>query len=302
MIPPETWYLLSLIRQLGPKLQPLSPEEVARATQIMTSHYRWPDMNVDADEFRRESAKLENPLLRDIVEIVYRKHLARAGKLRWGDKTPGYIEVLPQLAEMFSGSLFIHLHRDGRDVTKSFQERRWYGRWLHDNAWEWCEMMEYNERWSRSKLRDRILQVRYADLVLETERTVRNICGFLGEQFEPQMLSWQGNLAELIPSRELPIHRKLMQMPQPADVSRWKREMPAREVLICEAFMHRHLEKLGYQLNYRNRAWLPVFMLTRFYCRWMLPILGRLSAAIRRIAGPVRAPAKLRRPTPRDVS
>jgi len=254
-----------------------------RATQIMTSHYRWPDMNVDADELRRESAKLEKPLLRDVVEIVYKKHLARAGKSRWGDKTPGYIEVLPQLAEIFPASLFIHLHRDGRDVTKSFQERRWFGPWLHDNAREWCEMMECDERWERSQVRDRILQVRYADLVLETERTVRDICAFLSEQFEPQMLSWQRNLDTLIPSRERPIHQKLMQMPEPSNVSRWKREMSVREILVCEAFMATHLRRLGYELKYRNAAWAPVFMLTRWYCRLVLPILHLLQAAFRRL-------------------
>lgn len=300
MIPPETWYLLPLIDQLGAARRPLGAEEVERIVRIMTSHYRWPDMNLDADDLRHESTKLANPVLGDVVEIVYRKHLERARKPRWGDKSPGYIKVLPQLAEMFAGSLFIHLHRDGRDVAKSFQERSWYGPWFHDNTREWCEAMEFNERWSRSRLRDRILQVRYADLVLETERIVRDICAFLGEQFEPQMLSWQGNLDELIPSRELPIHRKLTQIPEPADVSRWKREMPAREVLVCEAFMHRHLEKLGYELNYRNCAWLPMFMLTRCYCRWVLPILGRLPTVIRKI-GAARAPAKVPRPTARDV-
>src|SRR5580698_523448 len=102
----------------------------------MTSHYRWPDLNFEVSEFRRQVADLETPYLQDVVELVYQNHLNREHKQRWGDKTPGYIEIVPQLAGLFPGAKFIHFVRDGRDVAKSFQSLRWAGRWLHDNTRE----------------------------------------------------------------------------------------------------------------------------------------------------------------------
>jgi len=281
-IPPETWYLNRLQEFLDLN-RPLLPEEVDRAVQTMTSHYRWPDMDIDADEFRRAVSQIRAPYLRDVVEIVYREHLARDHKVRWGDKTPGYIELLPQLANIFPDSKFIHFIRDGRDVAKSFQTQQWYGPWLHENTREWTEAMEYYERWNRTDLSSRIYQARYEDLVLDTEKTIRDICNFLGEQFEPEMLSWQKKVDNLVPAREAHIHQTLKQAPDASFVSRWKRQMTLREIFIAEAFMGRHLKSLGYELKFSNAAWSPVFAITRWYCHKVWPRLSLPAKAFRRL-------------------
>jgi len=240
----------------------------------MTGHYRWPDMSYDVSEFRREVAELQKPYLREIVELVYRKHLNREHKHRWGDKTPGYIAIVPQLANLFPGAKFIHFTRDGRDVAKSFQALRWSGRWLHDNSREWIEAMDYNERWNQSAFSKQIFQARYEDLVLDTEKTTREICKFLGEEFEPGMLSWKERVDDLMPAREVHIHKNLKQTPDSTFIFRWKKEMTIREVLVSEAFMGKQLEALGYERRLRHSAWAPIFGLTRWYCRSILPILG----------------------------
>jgi hypothetical protein len=284
VISPETGYLLPLLEQLDAN-RPLNPEEVDCATHIMTNHYRWPDMNLDAGEFRREVAQLKSPFLRDVAEVVYRKHLEKERKRRWGDKTPGYIEIVPQLIKLFPGSQFINLSRDGRDATKSFQALGWYGPWLHENTREWNDAANYNERWRNSELSNVILQVRYEDLVLETEKTVRDICRFLDEPFEPQMLLWQQKVDDLVPAREAHIHQKLKKAPNRKDVYRWKHEMTKREIFVSEAFMGRRLEKLGYERRYRSAAWAPIFGLTRMYCRHVLPIInlsGRIFCFLRK--------------------
>jgi len=68
----------------------------------MTGHYRWPDLEIAAEEFRRKVAVMKAPFLRDIVELVYLEYLQRSGKRRWGDKTPGYIETGPAVGAPFS--------------------------------------------------------------------------------------------------------------------------------------------------------------------------------------------------------
>jgi hypothetical protein len=279
-IPPETWYLLRLPETLSTD-RALLPSEIDTVISTMTTHYRWPDMKIDAREFRREVCALTNPALRDIVELVYHTHLARDGKQRWGDKTPGYIAIVPRLAQLFPGARFIHFIRDGRDVAKSFQSRGWYGRWLHANAREWIDAMEFSAHWARLDVAQQILQVRYEDLVLDTEKTVRGICDFLGETFEPQMLRWQEKADQLVPARETHIHEKLKQVPVPANVYRWKREMSLREVLVCEAFMGRHLRALGYELRFGAPFYAPFLALTCWYCRNALPIVTFPLRAIR---------------------
>jgi hypothetical protein len=271
-IPPETWYLIPLVKRFSIE-RALNPDEIASAVSIITSDYRWPDLKLDAQEFQRSVACLNKPRLRDIAEVVYRWHMESEGKDRWGDKTPVYIQIVPQLARMFPDAKFIHLVRDGRDVAKSFQATEWVTRWLHDNTSEWNRALACYWRWARSEFRDRILLVRYEDLVLETETALREICRFIGEEFEPQMLSWEGKVDEQVSPREERYQRKLKQRIGAEGVARWKREMSARELFVAEAFMRPHLARLGYELRYQGPLWVPVFAATRLCCHIFTPAL-----------------------------
>jgi Sulfotransferase family len=269
-IPPETWYLLPLLQRLSVD-RPLDAAETETAVAIMTGHYRWPDLKLDSQEFRRAVHRLTAPSVRDLVEVVYRWYVQAEGKARWGDKTPAYIEIVPELARMFPGARFIHLVRDGRDVAKSFQTTDWVGRWLHLNTREWSRALDYQRRWADSELRQQMLEVRYEDLVLETEVTLRRICQFIGEEFETQMLSWERTVDGRVPEREREYHTKLKLRIGAEGVSRWKREMSARETFVSESFMGAHLKRLGYERRYPSPLWAPFFALTRLYCRIVLP-------------------------------
>ncbi|HEV2269773.1 MAG TPA: sulfotransferase [Steroidobacteraceae bacterium] len=271
-IPSETWYLIDLLEEF-PFDRVLQENEIGAAVSLMTNHYTWPDMGLDAAEFRHRAANLSGVRLGDLVEIVYRWHMEVAGKSRWGDKTPAYIEIVPALAAMFGDAKFIHLIRDGRDVAKSFQRQGWHGPWMHGYAREWLRAVELDLKLGRTRLNERILRVRYEDLVLHPEATLRRICAFIDERFEDQMLLWRGKIAAAIPDREKRIHSTLSRDMNPSDVSRWKREMTSREVFVAEALIGTQLSHFGYERRYRSKLWSPLFAATRIYCRSVLPVV-----------------------------
>jgi hypothetical protein len=288
-IPPETWYLVPLVERFSLE-RALTPDEVESAISVMTSHDRWPDMKLDADEFRQRVAQLDAPCLRDLAEVVYRWHGEAEGKARWGDKTPPYIEIVPQLAKMYPQARFIHLVRDGRDVARSFQNRGWVeSQWLHDNGREWIRAMECHWQLMRSDLRDRILLIYYEDLVLEPEATLRKVCRFIGERFEPQMLAWQEKVDEQVSAREHLQHDRLKLRIGQEGLARWKRDLSVRSTFLCEAFMATHLRRLGYELRYSSPFWIPLFALTRLVEPALLPLYQWTLRASRRVAARVRA-------------
>ena len=288
-IPPETWYLIPLVRQF-PIDRPLHPAEIESVVSTMTTHYRWPDMKLDAREFRRRVSLLTEPYLRDLPEVVYRSFLDARGKVRWADKSPPYIEIVPELARMYPGARFIHLFRDGRDVTKSFHATGWAGsRWLHDSTRQWTRALEWHWRWVRSEFRDLILPVRYEQLVLETEPTLREICRFVGEEFESQMLAWGRIVDDELFPREVPYHGKLKQRMGAEGVARWMHELSARETFVCESFMGSHLRRLGYPLRYSSPLWRPAFGLTRLGCTTLLPAYDSAARFRRRLLSPLRS-------------
>jgi hypothetical protein len=272
-IPSETWYLTALVEEF-PCDRPLQDDEISKAISVMTSHYRWPDMGLDAAEMRRRAAKLSAVRLGDLVEIVYRWHMEVEGKSRWGDKTPAYIEIVPPLAALFGNAKFIHLIRDGRDVAKSFQRQGWHGPWMQGYTREWSRAVELDMQLSKSPLNERILRVRYEDLVLHPEPTLRRICAFIDARFEDQMLRWQAKVDNAVPLREKTIHSSLGRDMNPSDVGRWKREMTSREIFVAEALIGTQLSHFGYERRFRSAGWNPLLALTRICCRKVLPFLG----------------------------
>lgn len=273
-IPPETGFLIPLVKRFSID-RLLSAEQVESAISIMTSHHRWPDMKLDEREFRSRVSQLSAPYLRDLAEVVYRWHGEAEGKTRWGDKTPPYIEIVPQLARIYPQARFIHLVRDGRDVARSFQSRGWVASsWLHDNGREWLRAMECHWRLMRSELRERILLIYYEDLLREPEKTLRKVCQFIGETFEPQMLSWQRIVDAQVSKREHLQHNRLKLQIGAEGLGRWKRELSPRSTFLCEAFMAADLKRLGYELRYSGPLWAAAFALARIVSPVLLPAYG----------------------------
>ena len=272
-IPSETWYLTTLVERF-PFDRLLRENEINQAISVMTSHYTWPDMGIDAAEMRCRVDRLSEVRLRDLVEIVYRWHMEVGGKSRWGDKTPAYIEIVPPLAAMFGNAKFIHLIRDGRDVAKSFQRQGWHGPWMHGYTREWLRAVELDMKLSKTPLNGRILRVLYEDLVLDPEATLRRVCAFIDERFEAQMLRWHGKADNAIPLRDKQFHSGLGRDISPSDAGRWKREMTSREIFVAEALIGTQLSHFGYERLYRSRLWSPLLAITRIYCRNVLPVVG----------------------------
>ena len=264
-IPPETWFLLPLVETL-PIDCALTRAQVEQAISIMTGHYRWSDVGIEAQDFRERAHRLAASSIGDLARIVYDVHLNATGKQHWGDKTPPYVRIVPQLAAIFPGARFIYLVRDGRDVAKSFQALMTYGPTLHQSTIEWRVANRWQRKWAGSQYASAMMRVQYEQFVVDPEVTLRGICQFIGEEFERGMLSWQDSVEDLVPARELHVHQKLKRRSNREDIERWKREMTQREILVAEAFMGRDLRRLGYTLRFQSFLWRPLLWLTRAYC------------------------------------
>lgn len=281
-IPPETWFIIPLVENL-PLDETLTREQLDRAIHIVTSHYRWPDMGMAAENFRDRVLLLVKPDLKEVIEVVYRYHLSNTGKERWGDKTPGYVHILPQLSFLYPAAKFLHLVRDGRDVTKSMQSAGWYGPWLHHCAKEWKDAIDQIVAHTNSPLSTRLLEVRYENLVVNTRETIERVCDFLGEEFQPGMLEWHEDAAARVPVREAHVHQKLTRNPTSGDVRRWEREMSPVETLIVESSLFRELTWMGYALRFAGPFWRPVLVVVALGCKTLLPLVSFLARVPRRL-------------------
>jgi hypothetical protein len=269
-IPPETHFLPELIataREIR-RANDRKPtgEELADA---IASRRRWEDFHLDRDELvERMSGRRGESGSKAAIRAFYELYAESQGKPRWGDKTPDYLLYIRRIGRVLPEARFIHLIRDGRDVAAS--RRRWRGRAGGKDrpveAWaaQWRRWIETARRQSRDV--ESYLEVRYEDLVTDTEPVLRRVCEQIELDFRPEMLDYHERAGERLAEldRSLPAaegkgareagHRQAKHAltaapPQESKIQAWRKEMSDAERVAFEAEAGELLEELGYPVG-----------------------------------------------------
>ena len=185
-------------------------------------------------------------LFRDFARNWFETYMRRQGKRRWADKTPQTIRILPYLWELFPTAKFVHMIRDGRDVCASIVPQRWGPGNVKDAARRWVECIGNGVRHRGDAAR--YLEIRYEDLVLHSERELRRLCAWIGEEFDPAMLAYHEKEHDLAPRTE----SSAPQVEKPlytSAIGRWKRDLSPSDVRKFEKIAGETLVFLGYELS-----------------------------------------------------
>jgi len=260
-IPPETHFIPEVIRRANHE------NTRRRLIRSITRHPRWGDFGLDEGEFRARAKQVRPLTASGAIRCFYELYADKQGKPRWGDKTPRYMRAMPRIARALPEVRFIHLIRDGRDVALSQRERVIDG--------ETVTMAAMAERWQRRIVAaregaadikpDAYLEVRYEDLVTDTEGTLRRICEFAGLCFDPAMLDYHRRAGERLAemnrdldnaengivrtaTNRLAAHALTTEPPTTDRCERWRNEMTAAEVAEFESVAGDLLAGLGYEV------------------------------------------------------
>ncbi len=127
---------------------------------------------------------------------LWNRNAVARGKHRWVEKTPMHVQVIDRIFERFPNARIIFVVRDGRDAVVSMRKRygnyeRGLKRWLDDNR--------DGLKWIND---DRVMMLKYEDLVRNYEEFMPRVCEFIGEEFEEDMLSFHEQPAYVF-SKEL---------------------------------------------------------------------------------------------------
>lgn len=253
VIPPESHFLVDLIRKL-PRDGPLSREQVHRATEFITGNPRFSGWKTGAEALAEELAACRDPTLAQLIDHVFRLETGATEKVRWGDKTPLYTTWVSEIGRVFPQARFIHIVRDGRDVSLSLENVRWQGWTEYERARYWSTVVSHAERAGGRLVAGRFLRVHYEALVLRPEATLEQVCAFLGCAMHQEMVTFFETALSNIPDAEVEagIHSKLVRPPRPTDVGRWKTESSSVRVLLFEAVAGRTLQRMTYARRFRG--------------------------------------------------
>ncbi len=248
-IPPETRFVLTSYEGRS-KFGDLRAEPSRRAlagsivSERQTLFY---DLGLDAGEVLEEIVA-GPPTLGSAIGIVFRAYARRFDKPRWGDKRPGYYQYIPALLRMFPDAQIVHLIRDGRDCVASLQTMPWFTQDFYAAVCTWVEAVDSGRRAARQLPAGTYFELRYEDLVADPAACLAELCGFLGEDYDPAMAEPHKIAGSTIPERKT-WHADTQRAVTAAPSGTWPDRLAPSEVALCEAAMGSRLRALGYEVT-----------------------------------------------------
>ena len=120
--------------------------------------------------------------------------LARAeGKSRWAEKTPYNVGAIDRILSYWPDAKLLHVVRDPRDVYASMVE---IGKWSEPGVFaeHWCNTVGAGRDWlgAAGGAHPAYHELRYEELVLAPEATMRAALAFLGDAWEPEIATFAG--------------------------------------------------------------------------------------------------------------
>lgn len=233
----ETHFFRLRCRSVREASGPLAPGAAERVRDELRSALELP-----RDEAAAPSATDE---LRPAA-IVRRAFAAAArlsGRALLVEKTPDHALRWRAILHCFPAARFVHLVRDPRDVALSWRRVPWWPGGYVGPAWRWRRIVAEIAALERA-CPDRLLQIRYEDLVERPEATLRDIRRFLEigavegaeparapKTFRPEAEPWKARAAG-------PVSRDA--------IGKWRRETPAEAQYVVERIARRGMARYGY--------------------------------------------------------
>ena len=218
---------------------------ITRMVAEVAAHERLKLWNVAFDEVAIVAA-IRPGRYDDLVNAFHTAAACAEGKEAWVNMDIGTLFRLEDVARLFPTARFVQIVRDGRDVALSFKGYRFGG----------LNAMEVADRWSRATVAadrigtalgpDRYLRIRYEDMIALSEQTLDRLCDFMGEEYDPGMLDYAGDVSRKVPDATRDLWPVLDRPPQTDKIGRWEREMKASERYVIEEMAGEALDRFGY--------------------------------------------------------
>jgi len=193
----------------------------------------------------------------ELIKSLVKSYTIRNGKADvnvWIDHTPSNLRYAKILLDFFPEAKFVHMVRDGRAVAASVIPLDWGPNTIICAAHWWVERVAFGLAAEFFLGPERIIRVKYEDLLRKPEVTLRQLCNFFDIEFNPEMLEGKGFTP---PQYTISQHRLIGRRPDFTRLEAWRTELSPRDVEIFEALTGDFLVYLGYQPLYGALAMGP---------------------------------------------
>lgn len=243
-VPPESRFIVELWRDQD-------EVEVDGFLRELESHERWSSWETSIEAVRAQLPADKRVSFATAIEAAYRAYAQEREKSCWGDKTPRYVESIPLLARLFPTAKFVHQVRDGRNVALSYADVPFGPKNVGKAATLWARRVVAGIRDGRPLGPTRYMELRYEDLVVDPDRSVKALCSFLDVRYDPGMLDYTERARGDVLDRAARYNPNVTSKPM-SKVRSWEDDMPRIQVETFEAVAGDLLDSLEYSRAFPN--------------------------------------------------
>lgn len=247
---PESHFKIDVLRALARETIPPTPAAMLALTK---RHWRFKIWELELEAPTTFDTQTETPYA-DLLGWIVTQYAHQQNKPDahiWVDHTPENLGYASSLMQLYPHAKMIHIVRDGRAVAASIMPLDWGPNSIIKAARWWMRLTSFGLAAETTFGPECVMRVKYEDIVLEPEATMRAICTFLNIDFQPEMLQATGFNP---PSYTTKQHKLVGSRPNPSVVTRWEQKLTHRQVEIFENLTRDFLFYLGYPLRYGLKA------------------------------------------------
>ena len=244
---PESQFKTRVLRHRS--LQKTADPDLQAAFSLIKKDWRFRIWNISFPTGAFREIHSYADLLLFLVHRFAEKN-AREHPRLWVDHTPSNIkqENASKLLELFPAGKFIHIIRDGRAVAASIIPLDWGANTIERAAHSWRKRVSQYCSIESELGPQRVRRVLYEDLVREPEKTMRELCSFLGISYQTAMAGGKGFQ---VPDYTAIQHSLIGSSPDRKQIEAWRHLLSSRQVEIFESIAGNLLSSLGYHVMFK---------------------------------------------------
>jgi hypothetical protein len=246
-IPPESYFVMDLLERPG-------PVDIDRLRDALAADRYFGDwqLPIEALDELRDDPRVRTAA--DAVAGLYALYARRAGKPRYGDKTPSHLRWVDVLATRFPNARFLHIVRDGRDVAASVVTMEFGHTRFPEAARVWRRKVLKAHLAGMRLGPERYQEVRYEDLVADPVTELQRICTFLGLEYAESMLEYHVRADELLAGLRHTDHVQGIRRPPTVGVRDWHVDLSPHDIAVFDEVAGTALDALGYPRSGLRRS------------------------------------------------
>jgi hypothetical protein len=223
-------------------------ENLDRCLSMMRQYRRLRIMNPDYERIEQQLRQGNIDYIK-LFTLIWDQYAEKTGKTRWGDKSLNTERYADVIFEAYPDARILHIVRDPRDRYASALKRWKVIRGgVGSGAGMWLESVRIGYRNMR-KYPGQYRFVRYESLAAQPEKMMREICDFIGETYDPVMLSMRGAEAFRDDGGNSSFEQHEPGSISTRSVGRYRKYLTPRWIAFIQAAAGREMKALDYPLD-----------------------------------------------------